>query len=102
MVVTQLSDEFVGLVMAAMRPLRPDRHGDSWALLTEHHDKVKGWVEAGDVPQRKMCELLARSGVFVAERTLNRYIDAMFPTPTRSTVRVTDGEPGAELQVRFR
>ena len=97
----QLSDDFVGLVMAAMRPLRPDRHGDSWALLVEHHDKVKGWVEAGDVPQRKMCELLARCGVFVAERTLNRYIDAMFPTPTRSTVRVADGEPGAELQVDF-
>ncbi|HUP85639.1 MAG TPA: IS21 family transposase [Acidimicrobiales bacterium] len=97
----QLGDEFVGLVIAAMRPPKPDRHGESWTLMAEHHDKIAGWVTAGDVPERKMCELLARHGVFVPERTLNRYVDAKFPTPPRSTVRVADGEPGAELQVDF-
>lgn len=95
----QLDDRFVGLVVAAMRPARPDRHGESWALIAEHHDKVAGWVEAGGIPERKMCELLARSGVFVAERTLNRYVSEKFPTSTRSTLRVADGEPGDELQV---
>jgi transposase len=39
--------------------------------------------------------------VSVPERTLNRYIDAKFPKPDRSTVRVADGEPGGELQVDF-
>jgi transposase len=97
----QLDDEFVGSVIEAMRPVRPDRHGESWALIAEHHDKVAGWVTAGDVPERKMCELLERNGVFVPERTLNRYIDAKFPAPPRSTVRVVDGAPGAELQVDF-
>ena len=27
----QLGDEFIGLVMEAMRQVRPDRHGESWA-----------------------------------------------------------------------
>jgi transposase len=95
----QLDDAFVGLVMAALAPARPDRHGESWAVIGEHHDTVAGWVEAGDVSERKMCELLARSGVFVPERTLNRYVAEKFPTPARSTLRVADGEPGSELQV---
>jgi transposase len=97
----QLGDEFVGLVMAAVRQQRPDRHGESWALLETQHDKIAKWVKKGDVPQRKMCELLGRLGVFVPERTLNRYIEAKFPTAPRSTVRVVDGEPGSELQVDF-
>ena len=99
--VGQLDDGFVGSVMAALRPARPDRHGESWAAIAAHHAKVAAWVTAGDVPERKMCELLGREGVFVPERTLNRYVDAMFPTPARSTVRVADGEPGGELQVDF-
>jgi len=97
----QLDDEFVGRVMVAMRPQHPDRHGESWALLVGEHDRIAGWVNDGEVPERKMCELLARRGVSVPERTLNRYIDAKFPKPVRSTVRVADGEPGSELQVDF-
>ena len=97
----QLSDEFVGLVIAVMRPPRPDRHGESWAVIEQHHDKIKVWVDAGDVPEIKMCELLARQGSAVPERTLNRYIADKFPRPVRSTVRVLDGEPGGELQVDF-
>lgn len=64
----QLGDKFVGLVMAAMRQERPDRHGESWSLLAAHHDKIAAWVKAGDVPARKMNELLERSAVFVPER----------------------------------
>ena len=66
----QLDDGFVGQVMAAIGQVRPDRHGESWALLEARHTDVVGWVEAGDVPARKMCELLARSGTVVAERTV--------------------------------
>lgn len=99
--VDQLDDEFVGKVMAAIGQSRPDRHGESWMLLEAVHDKIKVWVEAGDVPARKMCELLARSGTVVPERTLNRYLVERFPKPLLSTVRVADGEPGVELQVDF-
>ncbi len=96
----QLSDEFVGWVICAVRPPKPDRHGGSWALIAEHHDKIVGWV-GDDVPERKMCELLERIGVFVPERTLNRYVSAKFPRAAKSTVRVVDGLPGHELQVDF-
>jgi hypothetical protein len=72
----------------------------AWVLIGEHDDKIAGWVR-DDVPARKMCELLERIGVFVPERTLNRYVVAKFPTAARSTVRVVDGLPGHELQVDF-
>ena len=99
--VGQLDDVFVGLVMVAVRQDRPDRHGETWLLLEARHDAIAGWVGAGDVPTRKMVELLARSGTVVPERTVNRYVAAKFPKPVVSTVRVADGEPGSELQVDF-
>lgn len=98
--VDQLDDVFVGRVVAGLRQVRPDRHGESWGVLAGEHDRIAGWVKA-EVPDRKIGELLARRGVVVPERTLNRYIATSFPTPPRSTVRVADGEPGAELQVDF-
>ena len=97
---SQLDDVFVGSVMAALRQVRPDRHGESWALLIAEHDRIAGWVD-GDVPGRKIGELLARSGVVVPERTVNRYVATVFASAAISTVRVADGEPGAELQVDF-
>ena len=99
--VGQLDDEFVGGVMAAIRQDRPDRHGESWGALIAVHDQLAKWDQDGDVAARKMVELLARRGVVVAERTVNRYLAVMFPKPVRSTVRVADGEPGSELQVDF-
>jgi transposase len=99
--VGQLDDVFLGLVMAAVRQGRPDRHGESWSLLEGRHGDLAGWVEKKDVPVRKMVELLARSGTVVAERTVNRYVAEMFPKLVSSTVRVADGEPGSELQVDF-
>jgi transposase len=96
----QLDDEFVGRVVDAIRQVRPDRHGESWAELIGQHHELTKWVEDG-VPARKMVELLTRKGVVVPERTLNRYLAVMFPKPVRSTVRVADGEPGSELQVDF-
>jgi len=69
----QLGDEFVGAVVAAIGQVRSDRHGDSWAGLIAVHDRVAEWVKE-EVPARKMVELLAREGVVVPERTLNRYL----------------------------
>jgi transposase len=97
----QLDDVFVGEVVGAIRQDRPDRHGESWAALIAVHDQLAKWDDDGDVPARKMVELLARRGVVVPERTVNRYLAVMFPKPVRSTVRVADGEPGSELQVDF-
>lgn len=99
--VDRLDDDFVGKVAAAICQSRPDRHGESWLLCEGEHERIKAWVDGGGVPVRKMAELLARSGVVVPERTLNRYIADRFAKPVSSTVRVADGEPGGELQVDF-
>jgi len=95
-----LSDEFVGEVATVMAHGRLDRHGEAWALLIEHRDKIEGFVDE-DVPAVKQVELLARQGVFVAERTLNRFIAAEFAPAPKTTVLLADGEPGVELQVDF-
>ena len=60
--VERLSDAFVAEVMAVMRPPRPDRHGESWALLVEHRSKIEAWVEAGDVPARQDGGVVGPSG----------------------------------------
>jgi len=100
--VGQLTDEVLGRVVEIVRPHRTDGHGEAWATLAARRDKLEAWVTAG-VAGVKICELLARDGVTVPERTVRRFIAVEFG-PRRgqgSTVRVADGEPGHELQIDF-
>ena len=100
--VGQLTDEVLGRVVEIVRPHRTDGHGEAWVMLVARRDKVAEWVTA-DVAGVKICELLARDGVVVPERTVQRFIATEFG-PRRgqgSTVRVADGEPGHELQIDF-
>ncbi len=39
----RLTDDFVGAVMVEVGAGPADRHGESWAALAEHRDKLKGW-----------------------------------------------------------
>lgn len=96
----QLDDVFIGGLMLRLAQHRPDRHGGSWQTAVGAHDRLKGWHEAA-VPVVKMCELLARDGVAVPERTLHRYVAEQFGTPPPSTVPLADGVPGGEVQVDF-
>jgi hypothetical protein len=51
---------------------------------------------------RKVHDLLARRGVLVPYRTLQRFCAAELEFGgQRKTVRLADGEPGQELQVDF-
>jgi transposase len=98
----QLSDVFIGMVVEAVRPHRTDGHGEAWRLLEVNHEVIAAWV-AEDLTGVKIAELLARRGMGVPSRTVQRYI-AQVLGRTRgrgSTVRVADGEPGDELQVDF-
>ena len=100
--VGQLTDVVLGRVVEIVRPHRTDGHGEGWAALAARRDRVEAWVNA-DVAGVKICELLARDGVVVSERTVQRFIVTEFG-PRRgqgSTVRVADGEPGHELQIDF-
>jgi|SRR3954468_2806201 transposase len=98
----QLSDVFIGMVVEAVRPHRSDGHGEAWCLLEANHEAVAAWVD-DDLTGVKIAELLARRGIEVPSRTVQRYI-AQVLGRTRGrgpTVRVADGEPGDELQVDF-
>jgi transposase len=98
----QLSDEFIGSVVETVRPHRSDGHGQGWRLLVANHDQVKAWLDA-EVTAVKVQRLLARRGVVVPRRTVQRYAAEVCGAGRKpaSTVRVNDGEPGDELQVDF-
>jgi transposase len=98
----QLGDELLSRVAERVRPHRADGHGQSWALLAAHHAQFKELLDEG-LTVVKAGELLAREGVVVPERTLHRYALEVLGhgRGRRATVRVADGEPGAECQVDF-
>ena len=105
--VAAITDEIVGAVVAAVRPARPNGHGSAWESLLEREAEIKAWV-AGDGRDHpalsivKIEELLARSGCMVPYRTLHRFVTERCGYRLRDvTVRVNDGEPGAELQLDF-
>lgn len=100
----QLDDGFLGQVVEAVRPHRADGHGQGWALLVAHHEQVHTWLTKDGLTGVKVQELLARSGVVVAQRTVHRYADEVCDVGRGRrgvTVRVADGKPGDELQVDF-
>ena len=105
--VTAITDEIVGAVVAVVRPARPNGHGSAWEALLEREAEIKVWV-AGDGRDHptlsivKIEELLVRSGCMVPYRTLHRFATERCGYRLRDvTVRVNDGEPGAELQIDF-
>jgi transposase len=101
---SQLSDELLGQVVAAVRPARPAGHGASWEVLVPRQAEIAGWVKAG-LTLVKMHELLERSGTAVPYRTLARFAasECGYSSSSRPgvTVPVTDGKPGGEVQLDF-
>ena len=100
----QLSDELIGRVCERVRPHRRDGHGEAWATLRVHHDQLKTWLVDEKLTVVKAHDLLGRRGVMVPQRTLHRYaleVLGVGRSARGTTVRVADGEPGAELQVDF-
>jgi transposase len=97
----QVSDDVVGAVVAAVRPARPAGHGSAWQLLAGEQQQIIVWVGAG-LTVVKIGTLLARRGVVVPYRTLHRFcVQCCGFGQSNETVRVADGEPGAELQIDF-
>jgi transposase len=97
----QLSDELLGLVAGAVRPVRPDGHGRAWDTLEACRADIQGHVDGG-LSVVKIGVLLERQGVRVPYRTLHRFCaERCGFGRTATTVRVADGEPGAECQLDF-
>jgi hypothetical protein len=100
----QLDDALIGAVCVAVRPQRPEGRGAAWGLVVANHEQLEAWLVTDGLTVVKAGELLARRGVVVPERTLHRYaleVLGVGRSARRSTVRITDGEPGSELQVDF-
>jgi len=101
---SQLTDELIGVVVAAVRPARPAGHGASWETLAARKDDVTGWVK-DDLTLVKVHELLERSGTVVPYRTLARFAaeECGYSSSSRRqvTVPVADGKPGEEVQIDF-
>lgn len=100
----QLTDEFVGSVVEAVRPHRADGRGAAWRLVVANHQLVEDWLRKDKLTVRKVHDLLVRRGVVVPERTLHRYALEVCDVGRGrrgTTVRVADGEPGDELQIDF-
>ena len=97
----QLTDELVGLVAEAVRPVRPGGHGLAWDQLEACREHIQTQVNAG-LSVVKIGVLLERRGVVVPYRTLHRFcVERCGFGKTATTVRVADGEPGVECQVDF-
>jgi len=97
----QITDEVIGVVCEAVRPARPDGHGQSWRVLLGEQDRITAWVKE-DLTLVKIHILLTRRGVVVPYRTLVRFaVDRCGAGRTTTTVRVADPDPGIEVQVDF-
>lgn len=109
--VEAITDELIGLVVEAVRPVRPNGHGEAWESLLAHEELIRAWVAGGEhdgvrhepLSIVKIEELLARQGVRVPYRTLHRFAVERcgFRSGRGTTVRVADGEPGVECQLDF-
>ena len=99
--VAQLTDELVGQVAQVVRPVRPGGHGQAWEQLESCREQIAGQVKAG-LSVVKIGVLLERQGAVVPYRTLHRFcVKRCGFGRTAATVRVADGEPGAECQLDF-
>ena len=98
---SQLTDELIGAVIAAVRPERSQGRGQAWDRLDAVGDDIRGWVEQ-DLQLTNIHGKEARRGVIVPYRTLHRFaVERCGFGRTRSTVRVADGEPEGECQIDF-
>ena len=89
------------MVAGVVRPVRPGGHGSAWDALEACHAQVKAWVDDG-LPVVKIGVLLERQGMKVPYRTLHRFCAWRCGFGRKApTVRVVDGEPGAECQLDF-
>ncbi len=99
----QLTEELLAAMVAAVPPGRPpgDR-GQSWQLLLAHKAFIVERLDKGLTVVRIQSDLARHKGVEVASRTLYRFCELECATAARrTTVRLSDPEPGSELQVDF-
>jgi hypothetical protein len=68
----QLTDEGIGQVVVAVRPVRAGGHGRAWEALEAEREQISEWV-GKDLSVVKIADLLARRGVLAPYRTVHRF-----------------------------
>jgi hypothetical protein len=68
----QLSDELLGVVVAAVRPVRSAGHGAVWERVMGEQERIRAWVGEG-LQLVSIHGKLTRCGVVVPYRTLHRF-----------------------------
>src|ERR1700757_3761924 len=97
----QLTEELLGAVIGGVRPSRPNGKSLAWETIDGQREQIEAWLGQG-LTLTKVHMLLGRRGVVVSYRTLHRYATTELGFGARrTTVRVADCEPGAEVQVDF-
>ena len=86
-------------MIAEVRPSPPDGKSAAWETVAGQHEQMKEWLKQG-LTLTKVHTLLGRRGVVVSYYTRHRYATTELGFGQRkTTVRVADCEPGAEVQV---
>ncbi len=96
-----ITEELIGTVVAAVRPVRRQAHGASWETCAAEREWLQEQLE--HLTLTKTHDLLTRRiGIGVPYATLHRFATQELGFGRdRTTVRVADGAPGGELQVDF-
>lgn len=93
-----LSDDLVGTVAAAVRPLTGRPRGDGWACCQHHRDQIENLLKQ-NLRLTKVRKLLRRQNIQISYATLHRFALAELGFGRRApTIAVADCGPGEELQ----
>ncbi|WP_006243340.1 hypothetical protein [Mycolicibacterium tusciae] len=99
----RLAGRGLRVMVAAVRPDRPQSFEPAWNLSCGNHDRISKRVD-DELTVVKIGDLLARQGVMVPLSALHRYCQARTSYAGRrpgGTVPVVDGDPGTECQIDF-
>ena len=78
----------------------PKQQTSAMSILSKYEREIRAWLEQRSITHTQIQRLLLASGVNVSARSINRYIDKVFPKVPKSTIHMIT-EPGQEGQVDF-
>lgn len=98
-----LTDDLIGAVIEAVRPGRPPGdHGTSWELLREHKGFIEVRIKKKLTLVKIHSQLHRHTGHELPYSTFHRFcVTELGYGRDRTTVRIADCDPGAELQIDF-
>lgn len=78
----------------------PKQKASAMSILSGYEQEISSWLGQRSITHTQIQRLLLAEGVKVSTRSINRYIDKIFPKEAKSTIHIVT-EPGQEGQVDF-